>query len=70
MVLTRPTPDNLCQDWYYSCFPITSDEVSIPNYFAPDYVQNLFNQKDTPRTYVACGARAQVLFWRWWEPKF
>lgn len=49
---------------------INADEVTVPNHFTSDFVQDFFTQEGEPMVYIAGRLPARVLFWRWWEPKF
>ncbi|KAG9099525.1 hypothetical protein FS749_001081 [Ceratobasidium sp. UAMH 11750] len=64
-----PTLLLLGNDWFLWTIRKLGGRVRTPNHFPPDYMVQIFGQGDTP-VRVACGAPAQVLFWRWWEPKF
>ncbi|KAG8703796.1 hypothetical protein FRC09_003934 [Ceratobasidium sp. 395] len=49
--------------------PDKFDLICIPNHFTPDYMQHLFKQDNVPIA-IGFGRKAQVLFWKWWAPKF
>ncbi|KAG8715929.1 hypothetical protein FRC08_010013 [Ceratobasidium sp. 394] len=55
-------------DWHPQK-PKSARRVYVPNRFTPDYMHCIFGQDNTV-VQVQCEVPADVLFWRWWEPKF